>query len=100
MISQLGWSTLQHRRENSKMIMVRITNYLIDIPPVSFFHHLTLGGHGYGHRFLIPFCRTDVLKYSFFPSAIKLEPATVAADHSSKPGGFQEGSCRHTIVQE
>ena len=71
MISQLGWSTLQYRRENSKMIMVyRITHDLIDIPPVTFFHHLTLGGHGYGRRFLIPFCRTDVLKYSFLPSAI------------------------------
>jgi len=55
------------------MIMVyRITHDLIDIPPVTFFHHLTLGGHGYGHRFLIPFCRTDVLKYSFFSSSIKL----------------------------
>ncbi|KAH3738146.1 hypothetical protein DPMN_044774 [Dreissena polymorpha] len=55
------------------MLMVyRITNDSIDIQPVRFFHHLTLCGHGDGHRFLVPFCRADVLKYSFFSSAIKL----------------------------
>ncbi|MCW4309772.1 MAG: hypothetical protein N0E61_16330 [Candidatus Thiodiazotropha endolucinida] len=73
MITELGWPTLQQRRSSAKVVMVyRITHDLIDIPSARFFHHLTLGGHGYGHRFHVPFCRTDAMKYSFFPSAIRL----------------------------
>ena len=73
MISELGWPTLQQRRSNAKLVMVyRITHDLIDIPMAQFFHHLTLGGHGYGHRYHVPYCRTDVQKHSFFPSAIRL----------------------------
>jgi hypothetical protein len=33
---------------------------------------LTLGGHGYGLRFHVPFFRTDTMKFSFEPSAIRL----------------------------
>ena len=73
MINQLNWSTLQHRRSNAKLVMVyRIAHALIDIPTSKYFHRLTLGGHGYGHRFHLPYCRTDVLKHAFFPSAIRL----------------------------
>ena len=53
-------------------MVYRITHDLIDIPASQFFHPLLRGGHDYGHRFQIPYCRTDVFKYSFFPSAIRL----------------------------
>ena len=73
MLTDLGWPTLQQRRANAKLIMVyRITHDLIDIPAAHFFHHLTLGGHGYEHRFHVPFCQTDSMKHSFFPSATRL----------------------------
>jgi hypothetical protein len=73
MMTDLGWPTLQHRRSNAKLVMVyRITHNLIAIPAAQYFHPLTLGGHGYGHRFHVPFCRTDTMKFSFVPSAIRL----------------------------
>ena len=73
MMADLGWPTLQHRRSNAKLVMVyRITHNLIAIPAAQYFHPLTLGGHGYGHRFHVPFCRTDTMKFSFAPSAISL----------------------------
>ena len=73
MLKDLGWPTLQQRRSDTKLLMVyRITQDLIDIPSDQFFHPLIRGGHGYGHRFQVPFCRTDVFKFSFFPSAIRL----------------------------
>ena len=68
-----SWPTLQHRRSNAKLVMVyRITHNLIAIPAAQYFHPLTLGGHGYGYRFHVPFCRIDTKKFSFVPSAIRL----------------------------
>jgi len=74
MMADLGWPTLQHRRSNAKLVMVyRITHNLIAIPAAQYFHPLTLGGHGYGYRFHVPFSRTDTIKlFSFIPSAIRL----------------------------
>jgi len=75
MMADLCWPTLQHRRSNAKLVMVyRITHNLIHvaIPAAQYFHPLTLGGHGYGYRFHVPFCRIDTKKFSFVPSAIRL----------------------------
>ncbi|XP_052224959.1 uncharacterized protein LOC127840589 [Dreissena polymorpha] len=84
MVANLGWQPLAERRFNAKLVMVyRITHFLIDIQPVTFFHPATTSTRGNCTRFLLPFCRTDVYKYSFFPSAIRLwnqhpSPGTIA----------------------
>jgi hypothetical protein len=54
------------------VIVYRITYNLIAIPAAQYFHPLTLGGYGYGHRFHAPFYRTDTMKLSSIPSAICL----------------------------
>jgi len=73
MTADLGWPTLQHRRSNAKLMMVyTITHNLIAIPAAQYIHPLALGGHGYGYRFYVPFCRIDTKKFSFVPSAIRL----------------------------
>lgn len=84
MVANLGWQPLAERRSNAKLVMVyRITHFLIDIQPETFFHPTTTSTRGNCSRFLLPFCRTDVYKYSFFPSAIRLwnqhpSPGTIA----------------------
>jgi hypothetical protein len=73
MMADLGWPRQQYRRSNAKLVMVyRITHNLIAIPAAQYFHHLTLGGHDYGHRFHVLVCRTVTMKFSFVPSAIRL----------------------------
>jgi len=43
---------------------------IIAIPAAQYFYLLTIGGHGYGHRFYVPFSNT--MKFSFVLSAIRL----------------------------
>ena len=82
MLTELGWNTLQQRRTNSKLVMVyRITHGLIDIPGELLFHPANLNTRGHTLRYMVPFCRTDVYRYSFFPSGIRLWnqlPASIA----------------------
>ena len=78
MIADLGWKPLYQRRANFKLVMVyRITYGLIDIPAP-----LYLSTRGHTLRYMIPYCRTDVYRNSFFPSAIRLWnqlPETIVA---------------------
>jgi len=73
MIEDLGWPPLQKRREDTKLIMMyRITYGLIDIPASRFLHPSTLTTRGHTLRFVVPYCRTDVYRHTFFPSGIRL----------------------------
>ena len=73
MIAELGWEPLQTRRANAKLVMIyRITYGLIDIPAPDFLHPSTLSTRGNTLRYIIPYCRTDIYRHSFFPSAIRL----------------------------
>ncbi|MCG8035359.1 MAG: hypothetical protein JAZ03_24705 [Candidatus Thiodiazotropha taylori] len=73
MIQNLGWPSLQQRRQDAKLVMVyRITHGLVDIPASRFFHPTSSSTRGHPLRYMVPFCRTDVFLYSFFPSGIRL----------------------------
>ena len=72
-IADLGWEPLYQRRANFKLVMVyRITYGLIDIPAPLYLHPSALSTRGHTLRYMIPYCRTDVYRNSFFPSAIRL----------------------------
>ncbi|MCG7874753.1 MAG: hypothetical protein JAY78_00305 [Candidatus Thiodiazotropha taylori] len=73
MLADLGWEPLYQRRINAKVVMVyRITYGLIDIPASTYLHPSTLSTRGHTLRYMNPYCRTDVYRHSFFPSAIRL----------------------------
>ena len=73
MIAELGWEPLQTRRANAKLVMIyRIRYGLIDIQAPDFLHPSTLSTRGNTLRYIIPYCRTDIYRHSFFPSAIRL----------------------------
>ena len=73
MIIDLGWEPLNQRRANFKFVMVyRITYGLIDIPGPLYLHPSALSTRGHTLRYMIPYCRTDVYRNSFFTSAIRL----------------------------
>ena len=83
MIADLGWEPLNHQRANFKFVMVyRITYGLIDITGPLYLHLSTLRTRGHTLRYMIPYCRTDVYRNSFFQSAIRLWnqlPETIVA---------------------
>ena len=73
MISDLGWQTLESRRKQAKLqMMYRVVNGLIDIRPDNYLRPATSRTRGNSKRFLVPYCRTDYLRHSFFPSATRL----------------------------
>lgn len=73
MITNLGWETLQQRRTQAKLVMMyRITHGLIDIQAPQLLHPAALNTRGHSVRFLVPYCRIDAYRCSFFPSGIRL----------------------------
>ena len=74
MITNLGWSSLQQRRTEARLVMMyRITHDLVDIPAAQYLHPATVMHiRGPSQRYMLPFCRTDVYRHSFFPAGIRL----------------------------
>ena len=72
MLRELGWESLQHRRDTAKVVMMyRIKNNLIDIPH----DHLTSTSRslrGNNQKMIVPCTRTSLMKGSFFPDTIRL----------------------------
>ena len=99
MMSQLGWEELRLRRARIKTILLfKIVNNLVDIPPEPFL--IPTGAITRGHitRFLQPHTRTITMQYSFFPSAIRTWNTlhcTSATGQHDLPGGFPTGPGQH-----
>ena len=74
MITNLGWSSLQQRRIEARLvIMYCIIHDLVDIPAEQVLHPATvIHIRGPSQRYMLPFCRTDVYSHSFFPAGICL----------------------------
>ena len=74
-MQKLNWPTLKQRRNESKLVMMyKIIHGHVHIQSTlplvqSFTNGVTRGHH---NKYLQPATRTDVYKYSFFPSTIKL----------------------------
>jgi len=53
-------------------MIYRIHNGLVDIPANIFLHPNALSTRGHSLKFMLPYCWTDVYRFSFFPSGIRL----------------------------
>ena len=73
-IANLGWSSLQQRRTEARLVMMyRITHDIVDIPVAQYLHQATVMHiRGPSQRYMLPFFRTDVYRHSFFPAGIRL----------------------------
>ena len=74
MMRAFEWESLQERRQQAKVVMMyRIVNSLVDIPPQDHLHQQgTAVTRGHQSRFMVPYSRTDTHRTAFFPSAIRL----------------------------
>ena len=71
MLQSFGWETLQKRRRQAKVIMMyKIINNLVAIDSLPFLHLQNTATRSHCMRFLQPYCRTQTLRESFFPTAI------------------------------
>ena len=72
LLRELGWESLQHRRDTAKVTMMfRIRNNQIDIPH----DHLIPTARslrGNTQKMMVPRTRTSLMKGSFFPDTIRL----------------------------
>ena len=73
MMAKLQWPILQQRRQDAKLVMMyRISYDLVDIPAAQYLHPMTSMTRDHSARYMIPYCRTDIYRHSFFPSGIRL----------------------------
>ena len=73
MLKELRWTTLVERRTRFKAVMLyRIVNHQVAIRTEDYLIPSTAPSKGHTNKFLLPYARTQVFKYSFFPSAIKI----------------------------
>ena len=70
MMRVLEWESLQQRRQQAKSVMMsRIVNSLVDIPPRELLHPQGTAVTGcHQSRFMVPYSRTDTLSMAFFPT--------------------------------
>ena len=72
MLQDLGWNSLQHRRDIAKVTMMyRITNKLITIPDSQLIP-ASRTTRGNNQKFNVPTTRTTLMKSTFFPDTIRL----------------------------
>jgi hypothetical protein len=72
MIKELGWEPLQQRRKHTRTVMMyRIIYGLLDITATTYLHPSSLSTRGHTLRYMVPYCRTDVYRQSFFPAGIR-----------------------------
>ena len=72
MIDQLNWQKLENHRNNSRLCLImqhQIHVPIDDIPPPA---PTTITRSSHKRNLLVPYARTDVYKYSFFPHTASL----------------------------
>ena len=73
MMQQLGWNTLEVRRNQATAVMMyRIVNGLIAIPASLYLTPNTQNTTGHGCKFRVPAGYVDAFNYSFFPTTIRI----------------------------
>jgi hypothetical protein len=74
MLDQLAWEPLQHRRARNKIIIFyKITNYLVEIPVHHLIQYTTSNTRGSSAKNIRQITtRTDIYKWSYLPSTIKM----------------------------
>ena len=92
LVSRLELDLLNLRRKSAKSTMMyKIVNGLVDVAPER--PWLTPAPRqlrGHGQKFLVPSCKTNIMKGSFFPSAIRLwNDAPTEAIRDATPQAFR-----------
>ena len=92
MIKDLGWTTLETRRRQSRLtLMYKLTHGLIDIDTRKYLiqhsESPTRGTHQF--KFCVPYANKDVFKFSFFPKTI--------TDWNCLPEAIVSSSCLETF---
>ena len=73
MMQQLGWNTLEVRRNQARAVMMyRIIIGLIAIPASLYLTPNTQNTRGYSCKFRVPAGCVDAFTYSFFPTIIRI----------------------------
>jgi len=73
MVRQLGLQTLESRRTTAKASMIyKMVNDIVDIDTSHILIKPKRATRGHANKFMVPHTRTNVLLYSFFPSAIRI----------------------------
>ena len=74
LVNRLGLVTLETRRANNKAIMMyKVMNGLVELTPrPGVICPTTRNTRGQENKLIVPYSRTDVMKHSFFPSAIRI----------------------------
>ena len=70
MIDQLNWQKLEHRRDNSRLcLLFKIMQHQIHVPTNDILPSAPITATRLSHErnLLVPYARTDVYKYSFYP---------------------------------
>ena len=71
MLQQLEWETLEDRRRKARLTMFfKILMCMVAVPLPPIVTRPPRPRPGYPHHFLIPFCRTEAYKLSFFPHTL------------------------------
>ena len=71
MLNTLQWQPLAERTRCKAVMMYRIVNGLIAIPPLEL-HTTSSVARGHIARFLVPYARTSTYRHSFFPDSINI----------------------------
>ena len=69
------WQKLEHRRDNSRLcFLFKIIQHQVHFPTnnIPAPAPITTTRQSHERNFLVPYARTDVYKYSFFPNVISL----------------------------
>ena len=92
LVAKLDLDPLSLRRKSAKtMMLYKIHNGLVDSSPERpWLTQAPRQLRGHGQKFLNPSCRTNILKNSFFPSAIRLwNDAPAEAINAATPQAFK-----------
>ena len=84
-IKELGWSDLQTRRTNNRLVMLyRVIHNLVEVPAV--YHPIlreTQPPRGHQHQFVRPQPNVDAFRFSFLPRTVvdwnNLDEQTISA---------------------
>jgi len=72
MLESLEWPSLEARRAQARVIMLhKIINNLVDTDTNQYLEPAVIRDEE-AVRFITPYARTSVYKYSFFPAAVRL----------------------------
>jgi hypothetical protein len=75
MIQTLEWKSLQERRWEARLVLFyKAVNGLAAIPVNTYLTpapNIYRMRHAHQHSYLIPYARTDIYKFSFFPNTVR-----------------------------